>query len=74
MTIDQFMAIFHDADVDGNKCLGIEELKYHLVHHTHHIELSDFQLKALFRAADDNGDGQVTQEEWKELGSKLLEK
>ena len=31
MTIDQFMAIFHDADVDGNKCLSIEELKYHLV-------------------------------------------
>ena len=65
------MTIFHDADVNGDKSLCIDELQHHL-RNTHDIDLSDFQLKALFRAADEDKNGQVDEEEWRVLGTKLL--
>ena len=70
-TIDEFMAIFHEADVNGDKSLSIDELRHHLKN-THQIGLSDFQLKALFTAADEDGNNEVDEEEWRILGTKLL--
>lgn len=69
--IEDFMDIFTKADTDDSKTLSSDELRF-VLERAHHMKLTQFQLNTLFRAADTDGNEEISEEEWRALGTKLL--
>jgi len=72
LTKEKLMKIFDDIDADGDGSgdLDCEELIFGLKKAG--VVMRAYEMNALFRAADDDGDGTVTRDEWHALAEKIL--
>jgi len=72
LTKEKLMKIFDDIDADGDGSgdLDCEELIFGLKKAK--VVMRSYEMNALFRAADENGDGSVTRDEWQALADKIL--
>jgi len=72
LTKEKLMQIFDniDADGDGSGDLDCDELIFGLKKAG--VKMRPYEMNALFRAADDDGDGMVTRDEWRALAEKIL--
>jgi uncharacterized membrane protein YoaK (UPF0700 family) len=72
LTRDKLMDIFDtiDNECKGNGYLDADELRDGL--RRAKIKMKNYEMKTLFRAADDNGDGFINRGEWEELTKKIL--
>lgn len=72
LTKEKLMEIFDRIDQDGDNSgdIDAEELMFGLK--KAEIKMKDYEMKTLFRAADDDGDGVITRKEWEELADKIL--
>lgn len=72
LTKEKLMQIFDDIDTDGDGSgdLDCEELIFGLKKAG--VVMRAYEMNALFRAADDDGDGTVTRDEWRALADKIL--
>lgn len=68
-TMEDWMQIFEQADVDCSHSVSVDDIKCHL-EKTHGVQMSDFQLKVLFRAAK-VGNREIREDEWRRLGYRL---
>jgi len=70
-TKEEFMQIFTDLDTDKSGFIDIEELKDGL-EKSKKINLTDFRLKALMRAADADSDDMISDGEWAALADLIV--
>jgi len=72
LTKEKLMQIFDDIDADGDGSgdLDCDELIFGLK--KANVVMRTYEMNALFRAADENGDGSVTRDEWQALADKIL--
>lgn len=72
LTPEKLIRIFEkiDQDGDGNGQIDADELRIGL--RAAKIQMTDYEIKTLFRAADDDGDGTIDEDEWKQLVAKIL--
>jgi len=72
LTKEKLMKIFDDIDADGDGSgdLDCDELIFGLKKAG--VVMRPYEMNALFRAADDDGDGTVTRDEWRALAEKIL--
>merc|ERR1712194_884847 len=65
-SMDDWMQIFELVDTDDNKRISEYEISYHL-QTAHGVQLTDFEMKVLFRIARVRNN-EITQDEWRRLG------
>jgi len=72
LTKEKLMQIFDDIDADGDGSgdIDLEELTFGLK--KANVVMKSYEMNALFRAADEDGDGSITREEWQSLADKIL--
>lgn len=72
LTPEKLIRIFEkiDQDGDGDGQIDADELRIGLL--AAKIQMTDHEIKKLFRAADDDGDGTIDENEWKQLVAKIL--
>lgn len=72
LTKEKLMNIFDkiDRDGDGNGEIDLDELAFGLK--KANVRMKPHEMDRLFRAADENGDGAITREEWRSLADKVL--
>lgn len=72
LTREKLMAIFDqiDQDGDGNGEIDLDELTFGL--QKHKVQMKSYERTRLFRAADEDGDGVITRDEWRTLAEKVL--
>jgi len=70
LTHDKLMNIFDLMDDNGDGNVDADELEYGL--RRAKVRIKDYQIKRLFRAADDDGNGVIDRAEWEELSKKML--
>jgi len=68
-TKECMMALFHDLDHDKGGTLDMSELRKGLKG-----AVTDEELKTLLQAADSDGDGEISLDEWAELINELFDK
>eukprot|EP00536_Pseudo-nitzschia_multiseries_P014834 jgi/Psemu1/311434/fgenesh1_kg.773_\ len=59
-----------DAAGDGDSQISCEELRVGMM--LAKVQMSDYEINTLFRAADENGDGYIDKKEWDALVKKIL--
>jgi len=69
-TEEKFLALFDKLDIDGNNLLEVEELRRELKQ-SKAIDMTEFKLRALMRAADANHDNCIDREEWHSLAKQV---
>merc|ERR1711957_685274 len=64
LTKEKLIQIFDDIDADGDGSgdIDLDELVFGLK--KANVVMKDYEMKTLFRAADEDGDGIITREEW----------
>jgi len=72
LTTDKLIKIFDKIDAEGNKdgTIDAEELESGLKRAR--VSMTNYNMKTLFRAADDDGDGLIDRDEWENLCKKIL--
>ncbi|OEU08984.1 hypothetical protein FRACYDRAFT_271644 [Fragilariopsis cylindrus CCMP1102] len=72
LTKEKLIQIFDDIDAagDGSGDIDLDELVFGLK--KAEVMMKDHQARKLFRAADENGDGVISREEWESLANKVL--
>lgn len=72
LTEDKLMEIFDSIDQqgDGNGEIDADELRDGLK--SAKVQMTDYEIRTLFRAADDDGDGVISRQEWEDLAKKVL--
>jgi len=72
LTREKLMDVFDiiDAEGDGNGVIDIDELRDGMK--AAKVQIADYEMKRLFRAADDDGDGVIDRTEWNNLAKKIL--
>ena len=72
LTKEKLLEIFDkiDQDGDGSGDIDADELIFGLK--KAEVKMTDYEMKTLFRAADDNGDGVISRKEWEDLADKIL--
>ena len=64
------LQLFDHIDTDGSGAIDSDELLEALV--KANVKMSAYEIKTLFKAADDNQDGEISKEEWEVLVSKMM--
>jgi uncharacterized membrane protein YoaK (UPF0700 family) len=72
LTKEKLIQIFDDIDAagDGSGDIDLDELVFGLKRAN--VMMKDHEMRQLFRAADENGDGVISREEWESLANKVL--
>jgi len=72
LTQEDLIGIFNKIDEEGgaNGKISADELRYGLKRAK--VEMTDFEVETLFRAADDDGNGVIDKDEWDSLVKKVL--
>lgn len=72
LTKEKLIQIFDDIDAAGD-CSGdidLDELVFGLK--KANVNMKDHEMRTLFRAADEDGDGVISRDEWESLANKVL--
>jgi len=72
LTQEQLIAIYEKIDEQGDSdgYISVHELREGL--RRSNVKMTEYEIKTLFRAADENGDGQIDGDEWRALVEKIL--